>query len=65
MDPTVSLLVSVLGLVPNVIEAIQRIRATSSETDQAAIDAAMAKYRNAALADVAKAVTDLGNAARG
>lgn len=60
-------LATILGLlqaIPGILSAAQTIRADLSETDQAKLDAAIATARATALADIAKAESDLAAAAK-
>ncbi len=63
MNPTLSLIQTILGMVPLALQYAANIRATLSTADQTQLDAMIATHRAQALASVAKADTDLSAAA--
>jgi hypothetical protein len=62
--PTAALLIQLLQLVPAGLQAAAELRATFSETDQAALDAAIDAIQGPELASYSKAIADLEAAAK-
>jgi hypothetical protein len=60
----IAAILALLQAVPSIFAAAQSIRATLSTNDQATLDAALAAAQAAAMTDIAKAETDLTDAAK-